>query len=140
MLWGHFSLAQEETEKTSILGQWKTIDDETGKPKSIVEISQDGEIFKGHIKELINPAEPNPVCSKCTGDKKDKPTTGLEIIWDIKETKKGQEWGDGKILDPKNGKTYNCRLRLQDKGEKLEVRGFVGLSLFGRSQIWLREP
>jgi uncharacterized protein (DUF2147 family) len=128
------ALAQE-----GILGRWKTIDDETGKPKSIVEITRDGDTYKGKIAQLINPREPNPMCAECPGDKKGKPIDGLEIIWGIKETEAGKEWGGGKILDPQNGKVYKVRLRPKDGGEKLEVRGFIGFSLLGRSQTWLRE-
>ena len=122
-----------------VVGKWKTIDDETGKPRSVVEITQDGDIFKGHVSEIINPDKPNPTCEKCSGDKKDKPIVGLEIIWDMKETKKDAEWSKGQILDPKNGKSYNCILKIKEDGQKLEVRGFVGLSLFGRSQTWLKD-
>ena len=121
-----------------VLGQWKTIDDESGKAKSVVEITKLGEIYHGKIVRLIEPDEANPVCKLCEGDKANQPVEGLEIIWDIKEVKPNQEWGGGKILDPKNGKTYKCRLRLKDSGQKLEVRGFIGFSLIGRSQTWLR--
>lgn len=123
----------------AVTGKWKTIDDETGKPKSVVEIFQDGEVVKGRIAQLIDPSEPNPVCKECPGDKKGKPIQGLEIIWDMHPKGDG-EWADGQILDPKNGKTYKCRLRLKDDGAKLEVRGFIGFSLLGRSQLWIREP
>lgn len=126
-------------ENKSVVGFWKTIDDETGKPKSIVEIFKDNEIFKAKVVTLLNPDEPNPLCKDCPGDKKDKPVTGLEIMWDMKETEKETEWSGGQILDPKKGKTYKCRLRLKEEGQKLEVRGFIGFSLIGRSQIWLRE-
>lgn len=124
---------------TDVTGKWKTIDDETGKPKSIVEIFKDGEEIKGRILELINPPEPDPVCKECSGDKKDKPVKGLEFMWGLKESDKG-EWSGGQILDPKNGKVYKCRLRLKEDGAKLEVRGFIGFSLLGRSQTWNREP
>lgn len=126
-------------ENTSVVGKWKTIDDETGQPKSIVEIFQDGDQIKGRVAQLINPTEPDPKCKDCPGDKKDKPVTGLEIMWGLKESDKG-EWSGGEILDPKKGKTYKCRLRLKDEGQKLEVRGFIGFSLLGRSQTWTREP
>lgn len=130
-----FSFAQS----AGIVGKWKTIDDETGKPKSIVEIFKDGETIKGKIVELINPTEPNPTCKECSGDKKDQPVQGLEIIWDMKEKTANKEWTGGQILDPKNGKVYKCRLRLDEDGSKLEVRGFIGFSLLGRSQTWHRE-
>lgn len=123
----------------SVTGKWKTIDDETGKPKSIVEIFKDGDEVKGRILELINPPEPDPVCKDCSGDKKDKPIKGLEFLWGLKESDKG-EWSGGQILDPKNGKVYKARLRLKEDGNKLEVRGFIGFSLLGRSQTWNREP
>lgn len=122
-----------------VTGKWKTIDDETGKPKSIVEIFKDGEIFKARIESLIDPEKKDPVCEKCPDDKNGKPVVGLEIMWDMKETEPGSEWGKGRILDPKNGNVYRCRLRLKDGGEKLEVRGYLGVSLFGRSQTWTRE-
>lgn len=127
-------------ENMTVVGKWRTIDDETGKPKSVVEITRDGDVFSGKIIQLINPSEPNPLCKECPGDKANKPIEGMEIIWGLHETKVGQEWGDGKIMDPKNGKVYKCRLRPQDNGQKLEVRGFIGFSLLGRSQTWLREP
>lgn len=123
-----------------VVGRWKTIDDETGQPKSIVEIFRDGDEVRGKIVELINPKEPDPKCDKCPGDQKNQPIVGLQIISKLKESEAGAEWSGGQILDPNNGKTYKCRLRLQDEGKKLEVRGFIGFSLIGRSQVWLREP
>ena len=122
----------------SIVGKWKTIDDETGKAKSIVEIVKIGEIFKGRVVELLPPENPDKICSKCIGDKHDKPIKGLEIISNMKEIKKNVDWGDGIILDPKNGKTYKGHLKLKDS-KTLEVRGYIGISLFGRSQTWFRE-
>lgn len=123
-----------------VVGRWKTIDDETGQPKSVVEIFREGDEIKGKIVELINPKEPNPKCDKCPGEQKDQPIVGLQIISKLKESEAGAEWSGGQILDPNNGKVYKCRLRLQDEGKKLEVRGFIGFSLIGRSQVWLREP
>jgi uncharacterized protein (DUF2147 family) len=128
--------AQDKT----VVGKWKTIDDETGKPKSIVEIIKDGEQFKGRIIALLNPEKPNPVCEKCEGEKKDKPIMGMEIMSGLTEKEAGAEWGGGEILDPNNGKTYKVRLRLKEEGKQLEVRGFIGFSLLGRSQMWHREP
>jgi uncharacterized protein (DUF2147 family) len=130
---------QAMAQSSDITGKWKTIDDETGKPKSIVEISKDGEVYKGKIVELINPEKPNPVCEKCKDERKDQPITGLEIIRGLKESEKGKLWEGGEILDPKNGKTYKVKTTLKENGEKLEVRGFVGFSLLGRSQTWERQ-
>ena len=120
------------------LGKWRTIDDKTGKPKSVVEITQAGDQMVGKVIELINPEKENPVCEKCDGDKKNKPIMGLEILWAIKETEAGKEWGGGRILDPQNGKEYKVLLRPKDNGEKLEVRGYIGFAAMGRSQTWER--
>jgi uncharacterized protein (DUF2147 family) len=127
-------------QNSDITGKWKTIDDETGKPKSIVEIFKDGDIVKGKIVDLINPEQPNPKCDKCEGDRKDQPILGLEIIRGLKESEKGKLWEGGEILDPKKGKTYKCKLTLKDNGNKLDVRGFIGFSLLGRTQTWERQP
>jgi len=122
----------------SPVGTWRTIDDETKKPKSLVEISEvNGEVI-GKIKELLQSDKgPNPVCDQCDGERKDKPIIGMTIIWGMK--KDGDEWSGGKILDPKNGKVYGCKMHLIEGGKKLEVRGFVGFSLLGRSQVWERQ-
>lgn len=122
--------------QADINGMWKTIDDETGKPKSIVKIFTEDGVVKGKILDLINPKEPDPKCDKCEGAKKDQPVKGMEIIWGMK--KNDDEWSGGEILDPKNGKTYGCKMRLVEKGTQLEVRGFLGISLLGRTQTWHR--
>ena len=122
----------------SIFGKWKTIDEE-GKAKSIVEITQDGDSARGRIVEILNLEKINSVCEKCKGDKLNQPIKGMEILWDLKENKKGTEWSGGEILDPNNGKTYKCLLRPKDDGKKLEVRGYIGFSLLGRTQVWERQ-
>lgn len=124
----------------SVTGHWETIDDETGKPSSIIEIFKVGDVFKGKIIKLIDPDEPTPTCNKCPGEKLDKPVLGLEIIWGMKETKPNQEWGGGEILDPRKGKSYKCRMHLIADGRKLNVRGYIGFSLLGRTQTWMRVP
>ena len=118
-----------------IEGKWKTIDDETGKPKSIVEIfkKSDGKYY-GKIVQLLQKPENNN-CVKCTDDRKNKPLVGLEIIRGLK--KDGSEFTDGTITDPKKGKTYNCTVKTNG-ADKLNVRGYVGFSLIGRSQTWHR--
>lgn len=116
-----------------IEGKWKTIDDETGKPKSIVEIfkKSDGKYY-GKIVQLLAKPE-NETCVKCTDDRKNKPLIGLEIIRGLK--KDGNEFSEGHITDPKNGKTYKCTVKT-DGADKLDVRGYIGFSLIGRSQTW----
>lgn len=130
--------ASEAAPANDVIGRWKTVDDKTGEAKSVVEIFADGAEIKGRIVELINPQEPDPKCTKCEGAKKDQPVQGMEIIWGMKK-KSSEEWAGGNILDPKNGKTYSAKMTLQDAGRKLEVRGFLGISLLGRSQTWHRQ-
>ena len=91
----------------SPVGTWKTIDDETGKPKSFVQIYEYQGKYYGKIVKLINPSEPNPKCTKCTGAYKDKPIQGMTIMWNLK--KDGEEYSGGQILDPNNGKTYRIK-------------------------------
>jgi len=118
-----------------IEGKWKTIDDETGKPKSIVEIfkKSDGKYY-GRIVQLLAKPE-HETCVKCSDDRKNKPLVGLEIIRGLK--KDGEEFTGGNITDPKNGKTYKCTIT-KDGTEKLNVRGYIGFSLIGRSQTWYK--
>ncbi|WP_267401849.1 MULTISPECIES: DUF2147 domain-containing protein [unclassified Chryseobacterium] len=123
-LFGVMSFAQIE-------GKWKTIDDETKQAKSIVEIYKKGDQYFGKISQLlIKPANPN--CTECKDDRKGKPILGMEIIRGLK--KDGDEFTGGTITDPKSGKTYKCTITRN--GDKLNVRGYVGISLMGRSQTW----
>ena len=117
----------------SIFGKWKTIDDETGKEKSIVEIYKvDGKAY-AKILQLLEKGKEDKLCDKCKGDKKDKPIKGMIIINGLSED--GDEWNSAKILDPKTGKEYKCYITL-DGENKLKVRGYIGFSLLGRTQYW----
>ncbi|PUB33618.1 uncharacterized protein (DUF2147 family) [Elizabethkingia sp. YR214] len=118
-----------------IEGKWKTIDDETGKPKSIVEIfkKSDGKYYGKVVQLLIKPADPN--CSGCKDDRKDKPILGMEVIRGL--SKDGSEFTKGTITDPKNGKTYKCTIKKEGE-DKLNVRGYIGFSALGRSQTWYK--
>ena len=118
-------------------GRWKTIDDQTGKPKSIVEISRaaDGS-YTGKIVELLNPSKPNPVCDKCKDDRKNKPITGMEIIRGMKADGANQ-WSGGTILKPDEGKVYKSKMQLLEDGKKLEVSGCI--AFICKSQTWLRQ-
>jgi len=122
-----FSFAQIE-------GKWKTVDDETGQAKSIVEITKkpNGQ-YSGKIVKLLQKPETEN-CVNCTGDRKNKPILGMEIIRGLK--KSGDEFTDGTITDPKSGKTYDCTIT--KSGDKLNVRGYVGFSLLGRTQTWYK--
>ena len=121
--------------QNGIIGKWKTIDDETGKPKSIVEIYEKSGKIYGKINHIIETEHRNRVCEKCEGDDKNKPILGMVIIRGL--TKDGTEYSGGKIIDPKNGKSYRCLIALES-ASKLKVRGYIGFSLFGRSQHWTR--
>lgn len=120
----------------TIFGKWKTVDDETGNEKSIVEIykGEDGKAY-AKIIQLLEKGKENSICDNCTGAKKDKPIKGMEIIDGL--TKDDEEWNDAKILDPKTGKEYKCYIVLEEKN-KLKVRGYIGFSLVGRTQYWTR--
>lgn len=130
------TLATAQAESMSAEGQWRTIDDDSGEPKSIVRIYQDDGELKGQIVELLNPSEPNPRCTECEGERADQPIEGMEIIWGLERD--GDEWVDGHILDPNNGKEYKAKLEVTEGGSRLEVRGYIGFSLMGRTQVWER--
>jgi uncharacterized protein (DUF2147 family) len=117
-------------------GRWKTID-ESGKPKSIVEIRQgtDG-AYSGRVVELLNPSRPNPTCDKCSDDRKDQPIIGMEIIRGMR-AERGGGYGGGTILNPEEGKVYRSKMKLVEGGSKLEVAGCI--AFFCRTQVWLRE-
>ena len=118
----------------SAVGIWKTIDDEDGKVKSHVEIyEREGKLY-GKVAKLIN--SESTLCSECKGDKKDQPIEGMEIIWNLEEDS-DTEWEGGKILDPASGKEYKCKIELTDINT-LNVRGFIGFALLGRTQTWYR--
>lgn len=127
---------------SSPVGLWKTIDDETGKPKAIVQISETrDQTLTGRILKIYpRPGyDQHELCAACTGANHNKPIVGLVILENLVHDKKNtDEWNGGNILDPKNGKTYHCTIQLLNKGERLRVRGYIGLPLFGRSQTWLR--
>ena len=130
-----FSFAQ-----STPIGKWKTIDDETNKPKSIIEIfEKEGKLY-GKIEKLFLKADEdqNPKCDKCFGNKKDQLIIGMQILNGLKKDS-DIKWIDGEILDPDNGKTYSCKVTLIEDGKKLKVRGFIGFSLIGRTQVWDRE-
>jgi uncharacterized protein (DUF2147 family) len=123
----------------SPVGLWKTIDDHTGKPRGLVRVTQvDGE-YQAKVEKIFpKPGEdPNPRCEQCAGTRHDQPVIGMIILWGL--TKQGDEYQGGEILDPENGKVYRVKMKLDDGGTTLQVRGFIGFSLFGRTQIWIRE-
>lgn len=119
----------------SVTGKWKTIDDETGEAKSVVEIYEKSGKIYGKVVEILRADHKNDVCSKCEGSEKNKPILGMVIINGLKKDSK--EYNDGTILDPTNGKKYKCYITLESP-DKLKLRGYVGFSMLGRTQYWTR--
>ena len=121
-------------------GLWKTIDDETKQPKAYIRIVDNGGVYSGTLEKIIDPdAPPGAVCKACTDDRKDKPILGLQLIRNVKQNADDKTVFDGgHILDPNNGTDYRVKLKPIDGGQKLEVRGFIGFALLGRTQTWLR--
>jgi len=126
-------------QEASPVGLWKNIDDHSGKPKALIRIVESGGELQGKIEKLFREPgqEPNPKCDKCTGELKDQPILGMTILTKMKRD--GDQYGGGEILDPDNGKVYRSKLALIDGGKKLDVRGYIGIPLLGRTQTWLRE-
>jgi uncharacterized protein (DUF2147 family) len=121
------------------LGLWKSIDDRTNQPAALIRITEIAGKFQGRIERIFpEPGESaNPRCEECEGDLKNQPVVGMIILRDMRLT--GDEYTDGRILDPDSGKIYHCSMRILDGGNKLIVRGYVGIPLLGRSQVWLRD-
>ncbi|MBT9609597.1 MAG: DUF2147 domain-containing protein [Aquabacterium sp.] len=123
----------------SPVGLWKSIDDVTSKPRVMVRITESNGTLQGKIEKVfLRPGEdPNPKCEKCEGVLKDVPVIGLAMLTGLK--KNGDEYTDGQIIDADNGKVYRSKVRLTDGGKKLSVRGYIGVPMLGRSQVWERQ-
>lgn len=119
----------------NIFGKWKTIDDETGEEKSIVEIYRKDNEAYGKIIKIFNPDKQDAICSDCSEDdpRKDKRILGMEIVQGMEYDLDDEEWEDGTILDPNNGKVYDCKMWIGDDGN-LKVRGYI--AFFFRTQTW----
>jgi uncharacterized protein (DUF2147 family) len=124
---------------SSPVGTWQTIDDHTGKPKALVQIVEDGDgTLSGKVIKGLGPNDqPDRRCTACTDARKDQLILGMTIVDGMK--KAGDGWDGGHILDPENGKIYRCKMHVENGGQQLEVRGYIGISLLGRSQTWNRE-
>jgi uncharacterized protein (DUF2147 family) len=118
------------------VGVWKTIDDKTKAEKAQVRVTEAGGVISGKIEKLFDPARQEAVCDKCADDRKDKKVIGMEIIRNVK--KDGDEWAGGTILAADEGKVYKVKMTPIEGGKKMEVRGFVGAPMFGRTQVWQR--
>ncbi|MBP3947164.1 DUF2147 domain-containing protein [Psychrobacter sp. K31L] len=117
--------------------KWQTIDDKTGEKKAIIQLNESNGKVSGKIIKVLNKEEAKAVCTKCPGSLKNKPIEGLQILSGLKADG-NNKWSDGKLVDPESGKTYSGKLTLSDNGQSLDLRGYVGSPLFGRSQTWQR--
>ena len=123
------------THSQTVIGKWKNIDDEDGKAKAVIEIFEKGGKINGKVHEILDPKDRNKLCINCSGEDKNKPILGMIVIKGLR--KDGLEYNSGTILDPKKGKLYRCYITLESK-DILKVRGYIGISLFGRTQYWYR--
>ncbi|MEY2730914.1 MAG: hypothetical protein RL584_2040 [Pseudomonadota bacterium] len=120
------------------VGLWKSIDDETKTEKSLVRITEAAGTLTGKIEKLMDPTKQDAKCDKCSDARKDQPVLGMTIITGVRAGSDKTLWEGGEILDPNNGKTYKVRIKPIDGGKKLEVRGFIGAPMLGRTQTWIR--
>jgi uncharacterized protein (DUF2147 family) len=118
------------------VGLWNTISDRDGKPTAVVEIREANGELTGVVRELLVVAAPeDSVCGQCSGALKSQRIIGMAILTHMHAD--GDHWS-GEILDPENGKTYRATMKLAENGQRLVIRGYIGLPLFGRSQSWVR--
>lgn len=120
------------------VGLWKSIDDETKTEKSLVRIIETGGVLSGKIEKLMDPTKQDAKCDKCSDARKDQPVLGMTIITGVRASSDKTLWEGGEILDPNNGKSYKVRIKPLDSGKKLEVRGYIGAPMLGRTQTWIR--
>ena len=119
-------------------GLWKTIDDATKAEKSLVRVTEAGGIYTGKVEKILTD-KTDAKCDKCSDERKDQPVQGMTILRDIKQDPSDKAlWIGGDILDPNDGKVYKVRLKPVDGGKKMEVRGYIGTPLLGRTQTWIR--
>ena len=127
-------------QSASPAGLWRTIDDSTKKDKSLVRIVETNGVYTGKVEKIVDPDSPkDATCKECSDDRKDKPVVGLLIVRNMKQNADDKTvFEGGDILDPNNGKVYRVKLKLIDNGSKLDVRGYIGTPMLGRTQTWIR--
>jgi len=119
----------------TVLGKWKTVNEETGLSTSIIEIYKSGDVLNGKVVKILKEEDRDRVCTKCEGDLKDKPIEGMVVMTGLEND--GGEYSGGTVTDPKTGKVYRCKVWLdEDNPKKLNVRGYI--SFFYRTQTWIR--
>ena len=135
MLMVFCSLVMTAANAQDVLGKWYSIDPETGKNESIIEVYKNDNKLYGKIIKILKKEDRDKTCIECSGKDKDMPIEGMVIVRGL--TRDGNEWGNGKVLDPKNGKLYKCYITLAEEN-KLKLRGYIGFSLIGRTEYWHR--
>ena len=133
MFWAVLSPAGAD--QNSAIGLWQSFDDQ-GKPTGYIRISEEAGVLKGVIERGLPTDDIDQRCTECKGERKDRRMLGMDILWGLR--KQGEEYSGGEILDPFSGNIYRAKLSLLENGTRLKVRGYVGVSLFGRTQIWKR--
>ncbi|MGS0755863.1 DUF2147 domain-containing protein [Roseateles sp. GG27B] len=132
-------VAQLAAAQTGPQGLWKTIDDETKAEKSLVRVTETAGVLSAVVEKVMDPAKADAKCDKCTDERKDQLVLGMTILRNVKKNSSDAElWDGGEILDPNNGKVYKVRMKPVDGGKKLEVRGYIGMPMLGRTQVWQR--
>jgi uncharacterized protein (DUF2147 family) len=121
----------------SPVGLWQTFDDHTGQPRAVVRIFEAGGVLHGRVEQILDAADTGQVCEKCRDERHGKPILGMEIFTDLRPTDDGWQ---GHILDPQTGSIYTCTARLTPDGQGFVLRGYIVISLIGRSQTWKRIP
>lgn len=121
------------------VGYWKTIDDVSGKTKAIIRIWEENRQLYGQITQTYLEPGDHELCVACQDERHNQPILGMVILTSLKPSKNSMKaWSDGEILDPKSGKIYHCNVQVSNNGQALNVRGYVGMPLFGRTQTWVR--
>lgn len=140
--WLGFSLivSTASAEPPGLTGLWRTVSDVDGRPRALVRLDPSPRGMRGVVAGSLRPeADAETICSRCSGARKDQPLIGMEILWNM-HPKQGDPltYEGGHILDPDTGSVYSARITMSPDGERLTVRGFIGLSVLGRSQVWER--
>jgi uncharacterized protein (DUF2147 family) len=130
------ALAAGPADLSSPVGLWQPIDSKTGKPLGLIRIFEQNGLFFGRIEPSSPSDDPSERCTRCSDERKNQPIIGLVLMRNLR--REGDEYTGGDILDPDTGRVYGCKFRLTDGGHKLIMRGFLGISLLGRSQTWER--